>query len=702
MLRLKPASILRAVMVAVVTCVVAPLATASAGTYTAGYLEQAPISDTTVDWTYTESAGGYWYAENQFSFNGYHYRRFGPNDRAIPAGASSNLTYTAPRDTYISYVSWVGGVDTRVQGAADSMYAWLDNGSKVTLATQMPGSLPIGNGSYSFGPERATTVQSSLYCAPNGLDCWGITPDWNYGNVWYFHGAQVVLVDPYDPVFSSTGGPGWAQTPADGPDAINYSLTDRGAGVKSVDLYVDGIKRATNNVSCSRSDTPCPSSNSGSFTFDTTQLSEGDHAVRLVGRDFSGNTVDAARTVTIRRKPAVSDPAPTDPAGTNSHAPSVGGYTTPFTEGEQATGDKGTWTGNDISYSYQWKRCDANGVGCADIPGATSLTYATTSSDVGRKLVFCVTATSTGGTTTQCSQPSAIVQADADHDGVPDALDRCPSSAATTSDGCPAPTTTNSGADPNFAPGGPPTPVHSIVPTTTNPSTTSTSTSALSNTIDRGALNGTNGGDGSKLSAYVNSRFAVQKVGFGKRAVITGRLVTPSGSPVADAVLVVQQRFAQPTAATTTVGKLVTEADGRFTYTAPPGPSRTIRFAYRSHVNDTDYADTTEVRVLVSAGVTIKRKPRTVRNRHTTIFTGRVLGGPIPARGVVVNLQVFFRHRWRTFAAPRTNRAGAYRFRYRFMAGAATWRFRARVMTDSAYPYETGTSGKPIKVKVTP
>jgi hypothetical protein len=164
--------------------------------------------------------------------------------------------------------------------------------------------------------------------------------------------------------------------------------------------------------------------------------------------------------------------------------------------------------------------------------------------------------------------------------------------------------------------------------------------------------------------------------------------------------LVVQQRFAQPTAAMTTVGKLVTEADGRFTYTAPPGPSRAIRFAYRSHVGDVDFADTTDVRLLVTAGVTIKRKPRTVRNRHATTFTGRVLGGPIPARGVVVNLQVFFRHKWRTFGAPRTNRAGRYKFKYRFMAGAATWKFRARVRRESSYPYLEGYSAKTVKVKV--
>ena len=62
---------------------------------------------------------------------------------------------------------------------------------------------------------------------------------------------------------------------------------------------------------------------------------------------------------------------------------------------------------------------------------------------------------------------------------------------------------------------------------------------------------------------------------------------------------------------------------------------------------------------------------------------------------------MFFRKQWRTFAAPRTNKKGTYKFKYRFMAGAATWRFRARVRRDSSYPYELGYSAKQVKVKVT-
>jgi hypothetical protein len=107
------------------------------------------------------------------------------------------------------------------------------------------------------------------------------------------------------------------------------------------------------------------------------------------------------------------------------------------------------------------------------------------------------------------------------------------------------------------------------------------------------------------------------------------------------------------------------------------------------------------VTLLVTAGVTIKATPTKVQNRHATVFTGRLLGKPITKRGVIVDLQVFFRNKWRTFGAPRTNRAGKYRFKYRFMAGAATWKFRARVRRESSYPYIEGFSLKTVKVKVT-
>ena len=191
------------------------------------------------------------------------------------------------------------------------------------------------------------------------------------------------------------------------------------------------------------------------------------------------------------------------------------------------------------------------------------------------------------------------------------------------------------------------------------------------------------------------------KVKFGKRVPIRGRLVGPAGAPIAGAILEVQTRTAVPGASVAAAGKVVTASDGRYTYMAPAGPSRVVRIAYRSHSADSSFADTSDVTLLVTAGVTIKATPKKVRNRHATVFTGRLLGKPITRRGVIVDLQVLFRNKWRTFGAPRTNGAGKYRFRYRFMAGAATWKFRARVRRETSYPYLEGFSLKTVKVRVT-
>jgi hypothetical protein len=66
--------------------------------------------------------------------------------------------------------------------------------------------------------------------------------------------------------------------------------------------------------------------------------------------------------------------------------------------GEQITGTDGTWTGTGtISYTYRWDRCDAAGNSCAQVAGATRLTYLLTPADVGKALGLVVTAKDSSG-----------------------------------------------------------------------------------------------------------------------------------------------------------------------------------------------------------------------------------------------------------------------------------------------------------------
>ena len=79
--------------------------------------------------------------------------------------------------------------------------------------------------------------------------------------------------------------------------------------------------------------------------------------------------------------------------------------------GEPAVGvtyDAGTgsWTGTPvISYGYQWIRCDASGINCQAIAGATGTSYILTAADLNRSLEVEVTATNSGGSQTAVSRP---------------------------------------------------------------------------------------------------------------------------------------------------------------------------------------------------------------------------------------------------------------------------------------------------------
>jgi hypothetical protein len=93
----------------------------------------------------------------------------------------------------------------------------------------------------------------------------------------------------------------------------------------------------------------------------------------------------------------------------NVTAPAITGTASPCA---RLTASDGTWSGaGSISTTRRWRRCDAAGSGCADIPGATSATYTVASADVGSTLRVAVTAAAGGGSTAAESAPTAVVQA---------------------------------------------------------------------------------------------------------------------------------------------------------------------------------------------------------------------------------------------------------------------------------------------------
>jgi hypothetical protein len=77
--------------------------------------------------------------------------------------------------------------------------------------------------------------------------------------------------------------------------------------------------------------------------------------------------------------------------------------------GKTLTGNRGTWTGGSLSFTYAWARCDKSGSNCSLVSGATGTKYGVTSADLGATLRFRVTAKNSDGQETANSNATSVV-----------------------------------------------------------------------------------------------------------------------------------------------------------------------------------------------------------------------------------------------------------------------------------------------------
>jgi hypothetical protein len=97
------------------------------------------------------------------------------------------------------------------------------------------------------------------------------------------------------------------------------------------------------------------------------------------------------------------------PAPTNTSPPTITG---PAGVGGTLAGTTGTWTGTgQITFTFQWQRCDAAGANCQPIVGETTQSRVLVGADVGSTLRFQVVATDSTGPTTATSAQSPVVTA---------------------------------------------------------------------------------------------------------------------------------------------------------------------------------------------------------------------------------------------------------------------------------------------------
>jgi hypothetical protein len=135
-------------------------------------------------------------------------------------------------------------------------------------------------------------------------------------------------------------------------------------------------------------------------------VSEGRHSLRVRATDPAGNV---ERTASRFDWVVTTDGSGVDKQALpeNLERPSVDGEPV---DGSTLRASRGHWRGAISSYSYQWRRCDHQGMECEEIPGATDETYAAEPADGDRALRVYVTATGPAGMTTAASTPTSRVR----------------------------------------------------------------------------------------------------------------------------------------------------------------------------------------------------------------------------------------------------------------------------------------------------
>jgi hypothetical protein len=218
----------------------------------------------------------------------------------------------------------------------------------------------------------------------------------------------------------------------------------------------------------------------------------------------------------------------------------------------------------------------------------------------------------------------------------------------------------------------------------------------VANPPGQGPANGTNASAQATLVArWKSTRKESLTSSYGRAQTVAGRLTGPGGAPISGALIDLLATPAYAGARPVAMAGPHTGPDGRFSVRLAPGSSsRTLRFAYRSHLGEALPVATRTLTLRVHAGIALSIAPRTASVGRSIFFRGRLRGGPIPAGGKQLVLEARSAGSgWIEFEVIRTNARGRYRASYRFkFPGPADYRFRVVSERESDYPFAGGSS----------
>ena len=179
---------------------------------------------------------------------------------------------------------------------------------------------------------------------------------------------------------------------------------------------------------------------------------------------------------------------------------------------------------------------------------------------------------------------------------------------------------------------------------------------------------------------------------------ITGVVRDATGAVVPGVTVRIDTKLLVGGATFAPLKSITTDKNGAFAVRLPRGPSREIQATALSG----DSASVAVLRASVAAPLRLTSNRKSTRNHRSIRFTGSVPGTPKGARTRIDLQALGGGGRWLTFASPTLKNGkfgGSYRFTRTF--SPSTYRFRALLRSDPAFPYAAGKS-REVRVRVRP
>jgi hypothetical protein len=197
---------------------------------------------------------------------------------------------------------------------------------------------------------------------------------------------------------------------------------------------------------------------------------------------------------------------------------------------------------------------------------------------------------------------------------------------------------------------------------------------------------------GQNLSAvFAGNHKETRTVGYGKGAEVTGELSDGAGDAISGATICVLSQTQGSTAAPVPTGTATTDAQGHFTYKVQPGPNRRLLVGYRRD----SFQVGRSVDVYTHTRPTIHISPGKVRNGDTILISGKVPGGRLAARRVVVvKAGSLGSKKMYPFGETTTNGKGEWHLKYTFAKTTrkTIYKMEAFVPRQDDFPWEPGHS----------